>query len=151
MLSLSEKFEDENEDENEGEIGERPANQDISRQIKVENQSKVQSPESKVQGLKAEIAGLKRGGDEDCHRNGSQRNNGDDGQSDGAWDETERDDWEKDERILNAVVTPLTREDEKRLAEENRLWRIKAGFDEPMEKVQGKKWMNETHPTPNIQ
>jgi hypothetical protein len=147
--------EDEHDDEDENERGdksaERPAIQDESRQIKVENQSKVQSPESKVQGLKAEITGLKGGGDEDCQRNGSQRNDGDDGQGDGAWDETERDDWEKDERILNAVVTPLTREDEKRLAEENRLWRIKAGFDEPMEKAQGKKWMNETHPTPNIQ
>ena len=43
-----------------GEAVERPANQDKSRQIKVENQSKVQGPESKVQGLDGEMAGLKR-------------------------------------------------------------------------------------------
>jgi hypothetical protein len=55
------------------------------------------------------------------------------------------DDWEReDEVILKEAEKAHKRreaarmaEDEKRLAEENRLWRVKAGFETEMSKVQG--------------
>ncbi len=83
--------------------------------------------------LEAEVARLNAAGEREDENDGRQGNEAQDQEESAGWDA-------EDERILKEAAAAhqrreaaLKEEAEQRLAEENRLWRVEAGFEEPMD------------------